>query len=76
MPSTDPVSSITNCYRPIVSLTQYTALSSRNAQLSQLDLVFNIIIEVCLYLDQITFAVSNVKMTKPNNITDPTPGAV
>ena len=29
-----------------------------------------------MYLNQITFAVSNVKMTKPNNITDPTPGAV
>ena len=40
MSSTDPVSSITNCYRLIVSLvTQYTASSSRNAQLSQLDLV-------------------------------------
>ena len=43
MPSTDPVSSITNCYRLIVSycpiLTQYTASSSRNAQLSQLALV-------------------------------------
>ena len=43
MPSTDPVSSINNCYQyrlkcPI--LTQYTASSSRNAQLSQLDLVF------------------------------------
>ena len=42
MPSIDPVSSITNCYRLIVSvlLTQYTASSSRNAQLNQLDLVF------------------------------------
>ena len=31
----------TNCYRLIVPiLTQYTASSSRNAQLSQLDLVF------------------------------------
>ena len=43
MSSTDPVSSITNGYRLIVSycpiLTQYTASSSRNAQLSQLDLV-------------------------------------
>ena len=41
MPSIDPVSSINNCYRLIVSvlLTQYTASSSRNAQLSQLDLV-------------------------------------
>ena len=43
MSSTDPVSSITNCYRLTVSycpiLTQYTASSSRNAQLSQLDLV-------------------------------------
>ena len=41
MPSTDPVSSISNCYRLIVSLlmTQYTASSSSNAQLSQLDLV-------------------------------------
>ena len=37
MPSTDPMSSITNCYCLIVYyLTQYTA---RNAQLSQLDLV-------------------------------------
>ena len=42
MPSADPVSSFANCYcRPI--LTQYTASSSRNAQLSQLDLVL-----VCL----------------------------
>ena len=41
MPSSDPVSSITNCHRLIVSyiLTQYTASSSRDAQLSQLDLV-------------------------------------
>ena len=38
MPSTDPVSSITNCYRLIVSQTD-TASSSRNAQLSELDLV-------------------------------------
>ena len=41
MPSTDPVSSITNCYRII--LTQYTASSSRNAQLSQLDLILHLI---------------------------------
>ena len=42
MPSTDLVSSITNCYRLIVSLlTKYTASSSRNAQLSQLDLVIH-----------------------------------
>ena len=39
MSSTDPVSSIINCYRLI--WTQYTASSSRNAQLSQLDLVFH-----------------------------------
>ena len=45
MPSSDPVSSITNCHRLIVSyMTQYTASSSRNAQLSQLDLVFKIIV--------------------------------
>ena len=37
MSSTDSVSSITSWYRLI--LTQYTASSSRNAQLSQLDLV-------------------------------------
>ena len=37
MPSTDPVSLITNCYCLIVSYT--TAPSSRNAQLSQQDLV-------------------------------------
>ena len=44
MPSTDPITTITNyCYCLIVSytsiLTQYTASSYRNAQLSQLDLV-------------------------------------
>ena len=40
MPSTDPVTSSTNCHGLLVSyLTQYTASSSRNAQLSQLDLV-------------------------------------
>ena len=41
MTSTDPVSSTTNCYRLIVSNIDwlYTASSSRNAQLSQLDLV-------------------------------------
>ena len=40
MSSTDPVSSITNCYTLIVSYTtQYTASSCGNAQLSQLDLV-------------------------------------
>ena len=43
MSSTDPVSSITNCYRLIVSYTliqtQYTTSSSRNAQLSQLTLL-------------------------------------
>ena len=42
MSSTDPVSSITNCYRLIVSyIDQYTASSPCNAQLSQLDLAFN-----------------------------------
>ena len=41
MPSTDPVSSITNCYRLIVSYTD-SASSSRNAQLSKLDLVFQV----------------------------------
>ena len=38
MPSTDPVSSITNCYCLIVFYTD-PASSSRNAQLNQLDLV-------------------------------------
>ena len=54
MPSSEPITSITNWYRlvqtqyslstnhccPIAILTQYTALLPRNAQLSQLDLVF------------------------------------
>ena len=55
MPSIDPVSSITNCYRLIVSvlLTQYTASSSRNAELSQLDLVFVSLLTSFLHTDQL-----------------------
>ena len=42
MPFTDLVSSITNCYRLIVCYTDPVhSFSSRNAQLSQLDLVFS-----------------------------------
>ena len=45
MPSTGPVKSIINCYQLIVSYINpvYTASLSRNAQLSQLDLVFLLI---------------------------------
>ena len=42
---------IANCYRIIVAYTdQYTALSSRNAQLSQLDLVSLLFLHVFFYV--------------------------
>ena len=56
MPSTDTVSSITNCYRLIVSYSDpvhsfMMKFSSRNAQLSQLGLVIITIIIIIIILE-------------------------
>ena len=76
MSSTDPVSSSTNCHCLTVSyMTQYTASSSRNAQLSQLDLVFNIcdysmlVIQTKIRFEQCRVSRSQSKCTDPR----PTP---
>ena len=60
MSSTDPVSSITNCHRLIVS--QYTVSLSRNAQLSQLDLVL-----FCVEKSFTQFSIVPLKSTSQQN---------